>query len=108
VKTRACIPNIGHNGSKRSESTITEDHNDPWHAVLGKTKFHENGTKILGDLAGMNSSDEFGFSRTGSDSDLEFGLVGNGTTGKAEDEASDGATGWRVGDMSSIDIANKL
>ena len=56
----------------------------------------------------MHSGDELGFSGTGSDSGLELGLVGDGTTGKTEDNASEGASCVSVSSISHINEANKL
>ena len=46
-------------------------------AGLGKAKLVEDSTHILGNFGGMDSSNEFGFSRAGGDARLDLGLVGN-------------------------------
>jgi hypothetical protein len=56
----------------------------------------------------MNGSNELSFSRTGGNSGLELGFVGNSTTSKTEDETSDGTTGRDICSMSSINETNKL
>jgi hypothetical protein len=72
-------------------------------AGLGEAKFVEDGTKVLGDFGGIDSSDEFGFGGAGGDGRLYLGLVGNGSTGETEAEASDRAAGARASGMGSVD-----
>jgi len=77
-------------------------------AGLGKAKFVEDSTKILGDFGGMNGGDEFSFSRAGGDGRLDLGLVGNGSASKAEAETGDGSASSRAGGVRGIDKTSEL
>ena len=76
--------------------------------ILRNTEFMKDRMKIFGNLGSMHSSNELGLSGTCGNSGLKFGLVGNGTTGKTEDNASEGASCVSVCGIGCIDKANKL
>ena len=64
--------------------------------------------KIFGDFGSIHSSDELGFGGTCSDCGLELGLVGDGTTGKTEYNASKGAPCVSVSGVGRNYKANEL
>ena len=68
-------------------------------AGLGKAKFVEDGTKILGNFGGMDSSD---------DGRLDFGLVGNSGASEAEAETGDRMASLRASGMRGIDETSEL
>ena len=58
-------------------------------AELRKSEVAENCTKVLCSLGCCNSGDKFGFSGTGGDCRLKFGVICDGTTTQGEDDTSD-------------------
>ena len=68
----------------------------------------KDGTKVFGNFGSMHSGNELGFSRTCGNSGLKLGLVGNGTTGKTEYNASEGASCVSVSGIGCIDESNEL
>jgi hypothetical protein len=76
--------------------------------LLWDTKFMENCAKVFGDLGSMYSSDELGFSGTGSNCGLKLGLVRNGAASETEHNASEGAPCVSISGIGRIDEANKL
>jgi len=59
---------------------------------LGMAKLSKDRTKVLGDLGGLNSSDQLSFSAGSGDSWLKFGFVVDSTTAKHVDHTSNGFT----------------
>jgi hypothetical protein len=53
---------------------------------LSKAKFVKDGAETLRNFGGVHGSNEFGFSGAGGNGRLDFGLLGNGSTGEAEAE----------------------
>ena len=75
---------------------------------LWEAKLIQNGAKVLGCLGSMYCGNELSFSRTDRDSSLELALIGNCTTSKSEDKASNRTMGSKVSDMGSINKAGEL
>ena len=77
-------------------------------AELWELEFVENRAKALGQLGGMDSCHEFSFGGAGGDNRLYFGLVGDGGTGKGEDNAGDRAASAEFDSMSGVNMADEF
>lgn len=77
-------------------------------ALLLKSKFLEDHSKVLGNLGSMNCSNKLSLSAGSSNNSLEFALVGNGATGKAEDETSNRSSSLDAVGQGRVNKSNQL
>ena len=78
-------------------------------ASLRKSKVEKDGTKLLVDFGGIDSSDKFGFSGAGGKNcRLDLGLVNNGSTGKTEAETGDRGASTGASGVGGINKANEF
>jgi hypothetical protein len=76
--------------------------------MRGETKLLKNTTKVFGDFASGDGSEEFGFSGTGAHDRFGFALIGNGSASENECKSSDIMKMTKIVDVGSVNMSNKV